>query len=83
MKPLSLLQALSEAPAKAPVVEAKAEELVTTQYLVYLIEQGDTIKRIGVPVKNVDAFDAHFESKPETLHNIDNLLEQFEALVLE
>ena len=82
MKPLSLLQALSEAPAKAPVA-TKIEEPTTSQYLVYVVENGSNVMRIGVPVNNVDAFDNHFAEHPETLHNIENLLEKFEALILE
>ena len=81
MKPLSLLQALSEAPAKAPI-ETKVEETATTQYLVYVVENCGNVMRIGVPLHKVEAFDSHFAEHPETLLNIDSLLENFEALNL-
>lgn len=89
MKSFSLLQALQNPPAKSPVedtapqVEPEAVvEATKTAYRVYEIETEDGCLKVGVPIGNVEQFDSYFTANPSAISEIQEHLEQFEAVVI-
>lgn len=78
MKPLSLLQSLQKESAVVKTIAAAAKS-----YQVYILESIDGKKSIGVPVEQVEAFDAFLAASPEKVANITEHLEQFESVILE
>jgi hypothetical protein len=71
----------AEAAVAAAVAEAAAQ--AEKSYLIYVIESEAGTVKVGVPVDNVSAFDAYFESQPEHLSAIQEHLAAFEAIIVE
>lgn len=74
-QPFSLLQALQDAPQPSPT-PAKQE------YHVYIIESEGESRQIGVPLSNMEAFEAHFSANPADLSDIEQHLAAFGAIVV-
>lgn len=83
MKEFSLLSMLSADTPKPKIVEAKDQPQVDKpEYQVYLLEGAEGSRKICIPVENVDSFDAFVNDNPETISNIDLMVEKFSAVVL-
>jgi hypothetical protein len=76
MKPFSLINSLQDSIRNAPVVKLP-------QYAVYILQVAESTERVGVPVANVDTFDAYLTENLDALADIDSLLQKFDAVRLE
>ncbi len=87
MEKLSLLTTLLQGSKKAEKVQESApeptEKVETVKYQVYVIEQNDVTRRVGIPLDSVDAFDAVLSESPEKLSEIEGILKTFNAVTLD
>jgi hypothetical protein len=83
MEKLSLLTTLLQDSKKDEPVLESTEKAETVKYQVYVIEQNDVSRRVGIPLDSVDAFDAVLSESPEKLSEIEDILKTFSAVILD
>lgn len=62
---------------------ATPESEALTEYQVYNLESGPTTIKIGVPLANVEAFDAFISEQPDKISSIQDNLEAYNLIILD